>query len=1119
MEVSMRLNWRCLAALAIAVLIPALAMAQTESGKISGTVTDQSGAVLPGVTVTAKSVERATMRSTVTNAQGEYVFASLVPGSYEITSELSGFSKKQTRTTVAVGATVAVNLQMAVGQQSEVVTVVGETQAAINTSTQDISTTVNETQLRELPTITRNPYSLVQLSGQASSDPESNRGTGYSINGARSASTNVLLDGTTNNDDFTASVGQDVPLDSVQEFSVLTSNFSAQYGRATGGVVNVATKSGTNQFRGTLYDFLRNDGLSANSFDNNANGIEKGKFDRNQMGFSLGGPVVKDKVHFFASGEYIRVRSTDTAITWVATPELIAASAPATQQFFSTYGKGGTINGPILTRGEVSSIVGSAAGAFNSLPASLPAFGQVRKSLPADAGGGLPQDNYQGVARLDFSLSNSTQAYIRYAYQSIDFEAGTVTFSPYDGYDTAQRNRNHNLLGSVTHVFSPTLTSQTKVSWNKQLNEQPINGDTAQPTLYMNPTTAVRLQGYRIGFPGYNPFSPSTAIPFGGPQKQLALYQDLNWVKGRHDFRFGGYYMHMWDDRTFGAYFSGVEALNSSGAALPSLDNLIQGRLRRFQVAINPEGYPGQKYTTPVGAPSFTSNNTYDEFAFYANDTWSVTDRLKVNLGLRYEYFGPQKKTSPKYDSNFYWGDPNVSVTNSTPQEIIDSLRTGQALPSNEGPNGLLWQNDWNNFAPRVGFAWDVNGDGKTSVRGGYGMAYERNFGNVTFNVLFNPPQYLIASIDAPTDVPTMPIFTDNQGPFGGVAGVTKTIPGGSMRHVDQNIVTAYTHFYSLSVQRELFANTVASIEYTGSTGRNLYDLSDPNKIGAGLVYEGTGTASQRPNTQYTAFNTRGNRGRSQYNGVTLGLDSRKLGNTGLQFTAKYTFSDAKDNLSSTFSDSGNAFNTGFLDAFDPMLDYGQAEFDVRHRLVFAGIWELPIFRNSTGATRTFLGGWQLNWIFTARTGRPFTLWDCTNGLALCMRAEDPVGIDKSATNGPSTGNPNEFSLVDLSPITSYAGGYVNSLTGNSDFGPYPTDMTKRDAFRGPGAWNLDLSLSKRFRFGDHYALQFRVEAFNVFNHANMYAYSGSADISSVTAITGYKDDFRRIQLGAKFEF
>ena len=946
----MRLSIRCLAVLGIALLIPALLAAQTESGKVSGTVTDQSGAVLPGVTVNLKSVERASLRSTVTNAQGEYVFASLVPGNYEVTAELSGFSTKQTRTVVPVGATVAVNIQMAVGAQTEVITVVGETAARINTSTQDIATTVTEAQIRELPTITRNAYDLVQLSGQATADSSdaTSRGTGFSINGARSASTNVLLDGSANNDEFTASVGQAVPLDSVQEFSVITSNFSAQYGRASGGVVNVATKSGTNQFHGTVYEFFRNDSLSTNTYNNKANGIDEGKFDRHQMGFSLGGPVVKDKVHFFTSGEYIRVRSNDTVISWVPTPELLAASAPATQAFFSAYGGGTTINGPILSRGDVSSILGAGSGAFSNLPASLPAFGQVRKDAPVDAGGGDPQDDYQLVARLDFSLSASTQAYVRYAYQNLDAQPGTNSVSPYNGFDTGYLNHNNNLLGSLTHVFSPSFTSQTKLVWNRLLSDQPLNGD-AQPTLYMNPTTVVRLQGYRIGFPGYLPWNPGSAIPFGGPQSLLQFYQDFNMVKGKHDIRFGGSYTHIKDERTFGAYENAVESLNTSSSALPSLDNLVTGNIRRFQSAINPNGYPGGTYTTPVGFPSFLSNNSYDEFAVYGQDTWSISDRVKLNLGLRYEYYGPQKKSDPKYDSNFYYANDGCSVNTSSPQEMMACIAGGQALPSNESPIGQLWKSDWNNFAPRVGFAWDVNGDGKTSVRGGYGMAYERNFGNVTYNVLFNPPDYLVTQIDAPADVASMPIFTDNQGPFGGIAGVTKPIPAGSLRHVDQNIVTAYTHFYSLSIQRELFGNTVGSIEYTGSTGRNLYDLADPNKRGAPLVYTGVGTPSSRPLPQYGAFNTRGNRGQSQYHGVTFSLDSRKLGSTGLQFTAKYTLSHAKDNLSATFSDAGNDFNLGYLDAFDPMLDYGDSGFDVRHRLIFAGMWELPDLQQLQG--------------------------------------------------------------------------------------------------------------------------------------------------------------------------
>ena len=1108
---------RAAVALAVFLSLAAPAAAQTETGRITGVVTDATGGILPGVTVNAKAVGTGATRTVVTDSAGQYVFANLPPAQYELSTELAGFNPANAKVTVSVGGAASADLKLDIAGAKENINVVAEV-PAINTTNGEVSTTINETQIRELPTITRNVYDLVGVAGNVAPDNFSNRGTGFAINGQRSASTNILLDGSANNDEFTATVGQAVPLDSVQEFSVVTGNFSAQYGRASGGVVNVATKSGTNSFRGTGYEFYRSDKLATNTYDNKANEIEKGKFTRHQTGFSIGGPVRRDKMHFFSNLEYIRVRSTDTTIGWVPTPELLAASAPATRQFFTQYAKGGAINGPVLSRGEVSSILGTGTGAFSLLPAGLPAFGQVRKEAPTDAGGGDPQDNYQWVSRVDFSFGNNAQMYVRYAYQNQETEPGTNALSVYDGFDTGNLNHNHNILGSFTRVFGSTFTTQSKVVWNRLLGDQPLNGD-PQPTLYMNSTTAVRLQGHRITFPGYLPWSPGSAIPFGGPQQLLQLYQDQTWVKGKHDLRFGGSYVNILDDRTFGAYSNAVMALNTTSNALVSLDSLVLGQLRRFQSAINPKGYPGGTYTTPVGFPSFNSKNKYNEFALYANDNWNIGSRLTLNLGLRFEYFGPQTKSDPKYDSNFYYGDPNASVNSSSPAEIVNAIRTGRVFPTNESPIGALWKSDWNNFGPRVGFAWDVTGDGNTSIRGGYGISYERNFGNVTYNVLFNPPDYLVTQIDVPADVPSMPIFTDNQGPFGGIAGVTKTIPAGSLRHVDQNIETAYAHFYGASLQRQLMTNLVASVEYSGSSGRKLYDLADPNKRGALLVYTGQGTRTDRPLNQYGAFNSRGNRGRSQYHSMTLGLDSRRIGETGLQFAAKYTMGHAKDNLSSTFSDSGNNFNLGYLDAFDPMLDYGFAEFDVRHRLAVSGIWVLPFGRNASGLAKALAADWQLNWIFTARTGFPFSVFDCTNAeFAVCMRAQDPVGIDKNATDGPATDNPNEFRLLDLTPIMGAAGSYVHPVAGNSEFGPWPADMTERDAFRGPGFWNVDFSLSKRVRFGTQ-AVQFRVEAYNLFNHANMFVQSGNADVSSFSEITGNRDGNRRIQLGLKFEF
>jgi outer membrane receptor protein involved in Fe transport len=1104
-------------------LIASSAGAQTETGRIAGKVVDPQGIAVPGVSVTATSTTTGVNRTTVTDQNGSYVLPNMLAATYNIDFSLQGFKKTTLRVLVTVGSAVTADTKLELGALTETVSVTAVT-PVINVSNSEVSTTVSQEQVRDLPTLTRNPYDLVALAGNVTARPPdtlitSRRGTGYSINGLRAAGTNILLDGSANNNEFDTTVGQEVPLDSVQEFSIVSNNFSAQYGRATGGIVNVVTKAGSNLFHGTGYEFFRNEKLASITPDNEANNTPKGQFKRNQLGYSLGGPVVKDRLQFFSSLEYIGVRSSDTLFTWVPTPEFLAVSSPATRNFFSTYGGGVTINGPTLTRSAVTAILGSGAGAFNNLPANLPVFGRVDRAIPIDAGGGDPQDQYQFVTRVDGSMSPRTQFYIRYAYQNQDAQIGTNSNGPYTSYDTNYVNKNHNILGSVTHVFSNTFTSQTKVVWNRIFGDQPLASAPPQPTLYMNPTTVVRLQGYRIGFPGYYPFSPGNAIPFGGPQKLTQIYQDQTWAKGAHDIRFGGSYVHIADDRTFGAYENSVEALNTSSNALTSLNNFVLGQVLRFQVAINPNGFPGGSYVTPVQSPSFTSFNKYNEFAFYAQDNWSIANRVKINAGLRYEYYGPQTKNDPKYDANFYYGDSNLNISTATPQQIIDSVRTGTVLNSNQSPTGTLWKSDWNNFAPRVGFAWDVTGDGRTSLRGGYGMAYERNFGNVTYNVLFNPPLYLVASIDAPTDVASMSIFTDNAGPFGGVAGVRKTIPAGSLRHVDQNIETAYSHIYGVSFQRELARALSGSIDYNGSSGRKLYDLADINKRGAALVYEGVGTAAQRPNNAYAAFNTRGNRGQSQYHGVTFSLDARSIKNTGLALSGKYTLSRAKDNLSTTFSDSTANFNLGYLDAFNPMLDYGYAEYDVRHRLVISGIWNLPFLTEGTGLKQTLLGGWSLNWIYNVRSGYPFTIWDCTNASSYCMRAIDAVGLSRNVGAGTATGNPNEFNMLDLTPILPTAGSYINPLVGSSDFGPYPSNMTARDDFRGPGYWNVDFLLSKRFRFGGGKAAQFRFEAYNLFNHQNMYVHGDSADVSSTNFITGFLDDNRRMQLGFKFEF
>ncbi len=1114
--------------LLIIVLLPATVWAQAETGRITGRVTDAQGAPISGATITATNTDTRVNRTTTTDTTGAYVIPNLLPAPYEVKIEQSGFTPITRATRLTVGSTANIDVSLQVGL-TETVQVTGISEPLVNVRNAEVATTINEQQLRELPTLTRDPYDLVTLAGTASDDigveKDDSRGAGFALNGLRSAGTNILLDGTANNNEFSGDEGQTVPLDSVQEFSVITNNFSPQYGRATAGVVNLAVKSGTNTFRGSAYEYFRDEKLSANSFENKARGNEKDEFDRHQFGASAGGPIVRGKMFFFGNVERIRVRSNDTFTQWVPTAEFLAQTSPTTQAFFSGYQLGTPINGPIITRGEIG---GTPGGPFAALPAGLPVFGQVSRSFPSDAGGGDPQNTTLLVGRVDYTFSPDAVLYGRYALEKSDFLVGSNTNSPFSGFDTGANEENHNFLLSLTNVWSSRFTTQTKFTFNRLNEAQPLGEQPAGPTLYMR-TAPTSLRGVPIALPGYLPFNPGVAIPFGGPQNFLQFYEDATRLSGNHEFRFGGTYVNIHDNREFGAFMNSVQTLGTTTDG--AYDNLMRGQLARFQGAVDPQGkFPGQPITLPVSQPSFARNNRYHEWAAYFNDAWSVTSRLTVNLGLRYEYFGVQHNTDPSLDSNFYYGDGS---------NFFQQIRNGSIQRAPDSTVGGLWEPDYNNFAPRVGFAWDVNGDGRTSVRGGYGIGYERNFGNVTFNVIQNPPAYAVVALVAGVDVPTMNISSDNAGPLAG-SGTTVLLPGSSARHVDQNIVNAYAHLWSLSVQRLLGPGIAASIDYSGSKGVDLYSLTDPNPPGAGAVYLGDASTASRLNLQYTNMNTRANLGKSLYNALVFGLDARSIGNTGLSATARYTLGYAKDNVSSTFtSDSNNAAtNLGLLDAFDPDLDYGWAEFDVRHRVSLGAIWQIPFGRDRGGLFESLAGGWQVSGVFTARSGAPFTVFDCTNAVAgfqRCPRMLEVAPLPEGASDPVSTGDPNTFVYMDLSNQLSGAGSYVNPITGTSIFGPFPSNMTKRNALRQPGLWNVDAMLAKRFRMAGRSGIQFRFEAYNVLNHANLFIRQAETDISAAEGgqfrILAFRGDTgdddgapegdgqRRIQIALRFDF
>ena len=1096
------------------LLAAAMVWGQVETGQISGTIQDASGAVVPNVSVTAKNVSTGVQRASTTNTAGVYVIPNVAPGEWEVTLSASGFASQKKLVKVDVGNKVTLDARMEVGQTSTTVEVsAGAVQ--VNTESQTLSNTISNQQVTELPSLTRNPYDFVATVPNVSGDSNSGRGTGYAINGMRSSSTNVMLDGVANNDEFTATVGQQVPVDAVQEYAVTTSSFTAEYGRASGGVVNVITKSGTNSFHGSAYEFNRLSALASNSFYDNANELPKGIYTRNNFGYSVGGPIIKNKLFFFQNTEWTRVRSYANEVSNVPTAQLIAAAASNTQSFFSAYGKlrSDLTTLATYTKADLGSVC-NASGPCASLPSTTPMFSEVAYRTPADAGGGSPQNTYDLVGNVDFNASEKMQMSFKYAlYNELDFP-GVVNTSPYQGYETGQTNVDNHFTYSLTRTFSPTLVSQTRLSFNR-LNgpNQPLGTAPIGPTLYMNSGAAVRLNvnGQLIAFPGYNEYTPGSAIPFGGPQNFVVLTQDVTKVRGRHNIRFGGQVTYMQDNRTFGAYEEAVESLGTNTGN--SLDGFLNGQLHGFQAAINPQGqYPGGTVTLPVGPPNFSRSNRYNEFALYGQDSFKVTPRLTVNFGLRWEYFGVQHNKDPKLDSNIVLGSG----------DIYHEIQGATVQPTPTNPNGGLWHKDYKDFSPRVGFAYALTADGKTSLRGGYGIGYERNFGNVTFNIIQNPPNYAVVSLIAGSDLAQIPISVDNAGPLAGSTG-SKKLPAVSLRAVDPNIKEAYAHTMSLSLERQVTNNVLASIEYSGSRGERLYSIDHYNLNGYGTEYLGTPCSAlpclSRMNTQYSNINMRAGGGNSDYNALVGQLTFKDVAHSGVTLQANYTWSHALDDLSSTFSDGlqGN-YQLGFMDPFSPMLDHGNSDFDATHRVAISAIWSVPVFKGNSLRDR-MLGGWELAPIFTAATGNPYSIYDCTNAYAYCIRAQQ-VGPTppKGVTNVPTPGAADNYEYYQFTNFATGDLSWYNPKIGISDVGPFPNNITARNTFRAPGSFNVNLGVYKNTRLTEKATLQLRLEMYNALNHATFFVYGVDAEVEGPW-VDGYRDGHRDVQLGAKLTF
>ena len=1092
----------------------------------------------------------------------------LEPAIYQVTVSSNSFKSFVAKVEVTVGGHVTVDAKLSVSAATTEVQVVGEGGTQVNTQNQEMSQVVDTQQLANLPSLTRNPYDFVALAGNVSAGDNSNnsgttatdaggsgqnqtsRGVGYSINGQRESGTEILLDGVENVSIYSQNIGEDVPVDSVQEFNVITSNYSAEYGRASGGVINVTTKAGTNSFHGSGWEFNRLSAYTANTYGNDAANSAflagggtgalpdpKGTYTRNQFGYAAGGPIKKDKIFAFESTEWTRVRSAATESEEVFDPAFIALMPSNIQAYYKTYGQS-TLppSGVASTVGQVAA-TGVNIGLVNGttpIPATTPMFDTVNFTAPFDAGGGIPGNTYDLVGRVDFNLTDKTQMFFRAGREGSIQLPGSNTYSAYPQYNTGTAFLNQSYLYSYFHTFSPSVflslkASYTRFNENNSFDTSLIETPNLMFVSPFDPATGNTL----IQMPGLENFSEPGAggLPAGGPQNTIQLEPDLSWTRGKHSMRFGflGTYIQL--NYAYGAYLQAIEELgttfqDSLNDMMNTAGNPGGAPLVEFATRVDPQGKlpcsadtsttdgnfgnvmdnPSCEIQTPASIASYARSYRYKDWSAYGEDTYRVTPRLTLNAGLRYEHYGVQHNNNPALDSNFYFGSGSG---------LEAQVRSGQVQIADKSAVGGFWKSRWGTFAPRVGFAYDIYGNGRDSIRGGYGISFERNFGNVTYNASFNPPASAVPSVTCEAESASCVATVTNQdlGPLGESIG-PQYLPPVELRHLDQNIEVSQTQFWSLALQHQFARGAIFEIAYVGAKGDHLYDLANVNQVGAGQVYLGdpvvqsnancsgsgitnldTGIAEclTRPNPQYTNMNMRGSAASSAYDGLNVRVQAQNLHHTGLSLTGNYTWSHALDELSSTFGDSlqggsGYIGSLGYTSLLDPKLDWGSADYDIRQRLVIAPIWQTPWFKQGSGIEHQTLGGWAFSGIYTVRGGTPFSVFDAgeTETNATFPRLEPATPFySEAVSKHPKSNGINSFDGLDI-PLPKSAAPYSSTL-GISDFGPFPSDMMRRNSLRGPGAWNVDVSLHKTFRVTERVGMEFAADGIDVLNHHDYY--------------------------------
>ncbi len=1023
------------AILTAALMLVTVASGQSFRGSIRGKVADPSGGVIAGAKVTAKNIGTGLQREATTGEDGGYVLAELPAGEYTVTAEASGLSPAAQNVLVNVGLDTTANFDLTKVKQHTEQVIVTAAAPVVDAERDVLGEVVDHQLVTELPLNGRDFGKLVALVPGATVEPSGvaaiQSGFGqFSINGSRDRSNNYTLDGTDNNDPFFnnsalnqtgigGAPGSLLPIDAIQEFN-LQSQFAAEYGRNSGSVVNIITKSGTNQIHGTLFEFLRNDLLDARNYFNRAP-APKSPFRNNNFGGSLGGPVIRDKTFFFGAyeGQRERVGSDFTLLVPTQT-QISNAQAIAMQN--------GVTPNPALT-----TFLGffPAPTGFNPNTGTGTVASSIRDKNDVDS----------AIGKIDHSISSNELFTTRYA-----FAQSTQTF-PLGGLGTLAASR----LAQFAQT-SPTRVQVVSASLLSTLSASSLNevrfGYSRYRTSFSSldanydPTQAGMNFGTgKLGLPEIdfggifdNLGATAFSIPRGRTSQSFQLLDNFTWSKGRHTIKFGGEFRRALID----SFNDNLER----GGIVFAPDNGLSTDPGTDILAAYYLGYDSFTLANAGNTQRTTSNNG---FSFFGQDDFRVRPNLTVNLGLRWEYFGPISEA----------------------HNLLANLGSdgNLAMVGSDGVSGAF-KRDLNNFAPRLGFAWSALPN--TVVRGSYGVFYDyipqhlmtTNFTNdaglTTPPIGPKPVQPLNFDLTAFNgSSPGAPVFTPVTLPY-----------AFDIFFTPRNLVTPYMQSWNLNVEQELVQNVALQVGYVGSKGTKLVRLRDANQA----LVDGS-----RPNSNYGFMDEFATISGSTYHALQTTLRIKNW--HGIAGFAGYTFSKSLDDASD-----GIDFNFATValpqDSNNLKAEHGPSNFDTRHRFTAAFTYQLPHL-----AGPAFLSqGWELNSIVTIQSGRPVPIVSA---------------LDTSGNGYPEPANSHQRpNLVPgVNPIVSNwrsapdSIGYLNQAAFTQPL--YPTGTTAsfgnlgRNAIYGPRFCNVDFALAKNTKIFERLNLQFRAEFFNIFNHPN----------------------------------